>query len=272
MMWRLLMLNLCFAGTIGIQTTTDFSVQGQQVRGKIKVKNTGNELAQAVHLEIIEPKRAGEAEGSYVPSNVSPGELKEWNYESVNLADIQGQIPIIFRVNYQDTNGYHFSAQSVAIAQANNQDYASMPAPKVSARILREEDGEYKITYQIRNDTDAKFVFKPSLILPNELQVMTTETHLEVGAKKEIEVSYQVATRGALGGSRYNIFLLLRWQDGGIQRAQNFVESLEVRSKSQRFLNWNFEDWVLTILLIFAAILAIFLYRDWILGLKNHKN
>lgn len=275
MMWLQILLNLSFAGSIGIQTTTDLDLYENnhmlKVQGSIEVKNVGNEMAQAVNIEILEPKISNQL----AVVGIAPGGQSKWEIESVNIenkgSQASRQVAVVFLINYQDANGYHFSAPSVVIARFKNQDSAIEYAPKVTTSIQAEGDGEYSVRYQIKNDSNAKLILSPSLVLPKELQLVTREAPIEIEKNSEASVSYQVAKAGAIEGSRYNIFLLLRWQDQEGLRAQSFVDSLEIRGKTKIVLNWKFEDWALITLLIIAGILTICLYRDWIVGVKKYK-
>lgn len=260
-MWLACFLKISIAGTIGIQTSSEVQISKgtfeTSAKVQVKVKNTGDEMARDVSLELIEPKIPILQEAS----SLQPQQEKTWEFAKVLDRGVNGQVPFVFVIHYKDINGYPFSAPSISIAETESAQILSDEL-KIKGSIHKEGDGEFKLYFNLANTGDHKLRLKPMVVLPEELQLVTRQVPIEIKPESETEIIYQIKDIKAIKGSRYNVFLLLTWEDQNEQRAQYFIQELKIDKDSALKIKWHIEDIILGFFMILLGVYGIRLIRN----------
>jgi len=216
MKWLLLFVSFLLVASLAeatfISLTTNVQaipIDDEKTDVIVTTTNHGDEAAYNVQIDIElngirnsmkKPKETlevGEALSETFTTDLSP--LKK-----------PGTYLMIATVNYQDTNGYQFSAITPFLIAyknpTNSKVYALMKGIELTT------DGEATAIVRMKNIEDEDKTVKVEMVVPRELSTESSKT-LKLKGREEKEIPFKISSFSALEGSSYAIFAVITYED-----------------------------------------------------------
>ncbi|OGT79485.1 MAG: hypothetical protein A3H91_01645 [Gammaproteobacteria bacterium RIFCSPLOWO2_02_FULL_61_13] len=202
----LLMVGPASAGHITLQIDTTSTVRDDQLQSRVTLTNQGDESAAniQVHVELQGKRDSSPIQASL---GVQRSYARAFSRPIAGLSE--GRHPLVVIIDYTDTNGYPLTALSFAefIVGADN-------PPRIHGVIKGIELGrEAELELRVKNLDSTPRALKLRLILPKEISSSQAEYQIALGASSEHTVSLPVRNFSALEGSRYQILVLVEYDE-----------------------------------------------------------
>jgi hypothetical protein len=212
------------AGSISINMTTTASVRDGSLSVGVKVNNSGDEAASSVRPTLR--LRDREARGT-LTDTLRPGETIEQTL-AVQLADLgPGRWPFRVVVDYTDANQYPFQALHVAAVVAGDP-----PAAKFTVRdiVIPPLSESVRGDMKVKNLTDQQRDAAITTHVPEGLEATPPTQQVAFAAWQEKNVRIELINRSALAGSRYPVFVVVEYDEGGFHQALIANSTVEIRA------------------------------------------
>lgn len=244
------------AGSIAISVSTSAAMRNSGLAVAARVANSGSESAESVHvtLSFAGHVRSGRvhrrlppggsfAEELAVPASVPPG---RWPYE--------------VRVDYADPHHYAFQALQVGLVSTGGVPPPSIRLDSVGAGAVA-RSGVVRV--RVVNTGKGARRVAATVVVPRELgpPQRARWVTLAGGEKKTLEIS--ISNRGALPGSRYPVFAVLEYDEGGLHQAVIGRAIVAVVAPQAFLVRWRHQLWAgaAGLVAIWAALGAGWLVR-----------
>ena len=215
------------AKTISITIGQKAELRGDNLVVKVSVGNTGDESAKSVAANL----RFGDKSVRGKPhDDVAPNATFEEELTIPTGALGEGRWPYSIAVDYADANLYPFQALLVATLVVGNPPLAMLSVPEITSKGIA-ESGPLSIKFKnlAASERDATF----RVIVPQGLEVSDPPSNVHLNGYKEDTTSVTIVNRTALAGSRYPVFVVVEYDDGGVHQstvAQGIVEIVAPRN------------------------------------------
>jgi hypothetical protein len=213
--------------TISITISQKAEVRGDTVVVKTTVGNTGDEAAKAVaaNLRFGDQSVRGKVHDELAPNASFEEEL------SLPVGSLgPGRWPYQIAVDYADANLYPFQALLMAFTEVG-----SPPTPKVSVPEIR-SDGiadSGSLRLRVKNLGAVERDVSYRVAVPEGLEASDPTGSVHLGSWGEATESTTIVNRTALAGSKYPVFVVVEYDDGGVHQsviAQGIVEIVPPRN------------------------------------------
>ncbi len=176
----------------------------------VALKNTGDESARGLYLEVILPD-------GFKSKDVNIGDIGI--NEEVNVAfnvtvpeKVKGKYPLVLRIHYADGNSYPFSAITYTGMNVGAEKPQNVYGN--ADKITVPKDGEEKITVKVTNRGDKKQTITSTIYMPTEFKADQVKKTFDANAKSQTEVAYKVGDLGGVSGNTYVGTVALEYDDG----------------------------------------------------------
>lgn len=235
------------AGTITMQVSTTCSVADDGVTVQVTATNTGDEAATNVRINAVM--------GELTASSPSMARLEPGSDFPVRLffqprLTVPGAYPVAVTVDFQDVNGYVFSAVSSGVFIHMSQAESLVTAERKTAVLGRDN----KLSLTIENRDSSANEVSIRLISPREIEVEPPVKSVRAEAGGKAETVFTLRNRSARDGAAYPVLAFLEYERGGIHFT--FVtENLVTVGRAENFFKRNrFIFAAAGLLLLLAAI------------------
>jgi hypothetical protein len=212
------------AGTISITIAQRAQLADGKLNVTVTVSNNGDEAAQSV-VPVLR-FRDQEARGTLRPALEPKTGFEETLTVTTDVG--QGRWPYRLAVDYTDANQYPFQALQVQTVTAGNP-----PPSKVAITSLKPQGpvaGTENVDVAMKNLTGDARTLIVGLMVPDGL--------LELAGWGEQKLAIPVTNRTALAGSRYPVFAVAEYDDGGVHQTsigQGVVEIIAAEGGAQQW-------------------------------------
>lgn len=198
------------AGSITITPDVRVRVEGEKLRGTLRVTNLGNASAHRVRVDLILPlgsvrmpgeRSLGPGVGIDLPVETSLGELKK------------GTHPLGVVVQFEDDNGQPFSALG-AVAFPYRQGAGGRLRCKGMPLIMEGRRGN--LVFEVQNPGDGITAVKATLLHPREFSASKASLEANVPGGGRKALSFALTNQSALSGAAYPAFCLVEYDEGGL--------------------------------------------------------
>jgi len=223
------------AGSITINMTTKTELGDKELSVNLVVTNSGDEAAGSVVpiLRLRDHEARGAREDSLPPGGKMERTLV------VPADDLgEGRWPIRVAVSYTDQNQYPFQALHVALITRGNPLPGKVAVTKVDVTPL---ESSADVDLKVKNLAGVERAASVTLFAPEDIEVQGGPEQVTLDAWAEDSVSFEITNRTALTGSRYPVFAVVEYDDGGTHhaiQAQGIVEVRSPRAFLPRALLW----------------------------------
>jgi hypothetical protein len=241
------------AGTISITTELTTTQRSGALALSLKVRNSGDEAAQAVV--------AGVRFGSHkvrAPARptLSPGQSMEAALDIPWTPATPGQWPLTTTVDYTDGNGYAYQAVQVALVSTAAASPALLAVLNVDAgQVAR--DGHVKVRFKSLSELERHV--RAEFVVPRGLEVDASVRLLEIEPWADAEARATIVNRAALPGSRYPVFVTLEYDDDSGHHAALGNGLVEIVSAPETSVSYA---WIVAAVLTIAWV-AVLIYRRY---------
>ena len=223
------------AGSITINMTTKTELSDKELSVNLVVTNSGDEAAGSV-VPILR-MRDHEARGAREDSLPPNGKMERTLV--VPADDLgEGRWPIRVAVSYTDQNQYPFQALHVTLVTRGNPLPGKVAVTKVDVTPL---ESSADVNLKVKNLAGVERAASVTLFAPEDIEVQGGPEQVTLDAWAEDAVSFEITNRTALTGSRYPVFAVVEYDDGGTHhaiQAQGIVEVRSPRAFLPRALLW----------------------------------
>ncbi len=198
---------------------------------EVKLVNSGDEPAYQVQVNFVLPS------GFQAPP-ISVGNLepnKPYTKKATLKIDeiVPGTYPLGVLTYYQDANGYPFSSPSFFPIVFQEVTASSVFGALQPLTLSGQETKE--ATLKVRNLDNAPHQVKATLFLPRELVSTANEKILDLAAKEEREITFDVSSFGALPGSSYPLFVSLDYKENNLHYSSLARGTVSIVEKKEAF-------------------------------------
>lgn len=224
------------AKTISITIKQRAELRGESLVVNVTVGNTGDESAKAVavNLRFGDKHVRGKLRDDLPPNGTFEEEL------SVPTGALgQGRWPYAIAVDYADANLYPFQALLVTTTAVGSPPPAKLAVNEITASAIA-ESGPLRVHLKNLSDTARDLSYR--VIVPEGLEASDGSGAVPLEGWGETTETITVVNRTALAGSRYPVFVVLEYDDGGLHQSivsQGVVEIVPPRNfweQNQTFL------------------------------------
>ncbi len=219
---------------------------------EVNLVNSGDDVAYSGSLELMYPPMLSSEPLFY--NTVNPN-VNYTGHVNVSLKDymIPGFYPVLFSLQFQDSNGYPiymlFESRLTVGRQSNSKVYAELSDVEFP-------DGKSgKLTLKIRNADDVPHTVETRLMIPGSLKSDKSDETLELMPQTEEEIDYRISNFMALPGSNLYAFVAVEYDEDGIHYSTLARGKVVVSEKSDTDLS-SFSLLVLVVL----AVLGVYSY------------
>jgi len=215
------------AKTISITITQRAEQRGANLVVNLTVGNTGDESAKAVtpNLKFGDKQVKGKTHDDVAPNTTFEEEL---TIETGTLGP--GRWPYQVRVDYADANLYPFQALLVTSLPIENPPTAKLSVSKIESEGIA-DSGPIDIRLKNLSATERDVGFH--VVVPEGLEAPDAAATVHLAGWAEVTSSATILNRTALAGSKYPVFVVVEFDDGGMHQSvigQGIVEIVAPRN------------------------------------------
>jgi hypothetical protein len=224
------------------------SPDGLTLTGIYSIKNQGDELAKNVfpvlkidNFSLSLEKRmifAGEKFVWKVDAKIPSNQLCLKISETCPVVlPNRGDIAVRIDKQYQDANGYPFSAPEVLVLSTEQKGISSQSSEYGMLIVTTENQGNglFKVEYDVKNMTDSLMEVEIQPVLPEQMRLQTQVQTLKIGPKAGLLTYFLFRNEKALDGSIYQIPVVARWKDAeGYRRSLSQIGGIKVQSSDSK--------------------------------------
>jgi len=221
------------AGSITMETTIKVEV-GPTVKVTLTGRNKGNDTANDVapSFRFDNAVRKGK-----LVDHLPPKGSQEWVVE-FPVPEKKGRYPLLCTVSYTDPGFRGYSAVSASMVDVGGVFPARLRGSVSSIRL----DSEGTLDVTIESAEPELHDYSVTAFLPDELGGIRDVGKVRASTKETGKLSIPITNHGALGGSRYPVYAIIRTTDGDHTTAAMLTGSIEVTSSTpwewQSGLRW----------------------------------
>lgn len=244
------------AGFLRISSESDLRLIEKKgeifLQGKFTLQNQGDESAKDVFPEFTMDRWA------LALSKQSLDPMQKWTWDVdeqiprsllcikasadclLALPD-QGDFPLRVDKNYQDQNGYAFSAPDILRLSFDRKASSDKKFEliKLELKVIAESESQYRADYVIRNQVDRPIKLALHHLVPKEVETTTADLPVEIFALGELRGSFIFRNKTGLIGSEYLSFLVAEMTEN---HRRKFVWS-SASFKIQKFIEPARSGW-----------------------------
>lgn len=205
--------SVASAGTISMSISHRLEIEAERITAVVTVSNSGDEAAHSVGtvLEIMGTEYRGEPRTS-----LEPGASYEERLEAPVLGEAEGRWPYRIAVDYTDANQYPFQALSVATFQRGNPPPAEIALTSVTVPGLAQQG---VLVAGVKNLSDSERSASLRLVTPRGMEAPNGKTEFSLAPWEDRSLEVSVVNRFALAGSRYPVYAVVEYEEGGLHQA-----------------------------------------------------
>ena len=203
------------ADTLSIRIGTTVHTDGDTLSVRVTSANRGNATAYDVHVHLY----VGERQMTRALSApLAAGQSESVRFESRVRPLRAGRYPLTVRLDFNDAQGYPFTALSVTTFHSRRDVDADLV---VIARDMHLSDQANGLALDVINMAPVARQVKASLILPREMETPSPSRFLRLNAGfDERSLSFAILNRGARPGASYPVFCILEYDDNDLHCTQ----------------------------------------------------
>ena len=239
-----------------------------RITGSYKIENLGDELARDVFPSIT----IGTWQWAGEPHALNPKEAFSWQITQNFSLDAlrcqaaacagkelprKGNIPLLVHRNYQDQNGYQFSAaevQIIPLGELTVEEFATLRVPDLAGKLQFVGNGqEFTGELQIQNTTPETKQVSVRYFTSREIQILSEPQFVEVKPNAISAVKFNAKNFRGLNGSSYGTFAVLEWESHGLRKTLSVGAPIPLKEPDHT-INY------LLIILMLLIVLPILLY------------
>jgi len=238
--------NLAQAGIIRLQIQTHVKLKNNKMDIGINIKNLGDVGAFNLrcHLFLEEKEIIG-----HNLERLDPGKSYLFKFKKALTYKTAGRYPLMLRVDYEDGNGYPFSALSVMPFKYRIDAPSDIEITGENLSI--ERDGILK--FKLKNLRDFPITLKAFLFLPKELSADSPYKRLTLQPKKTADLNFKVINFSAREGSLYPVFCILEYDKASIHHTV-ISKSLITIKKEEPFFKKTKWFWEVALIVILSIV------------------
>jgi hypothetical protein len=215
------------AKTISITITQRAEMRGTNLVVSATVGNTGDESAKAVTANVRFGDKAvrGKTHDDVAPNATFDEEL---TIETGTLGP--GRWPYQVTVDYADANLYPFQALLVTTIPIENPPTAKLSVSKIESSGIADSG---PLTVHVKNLSATERDVSYRVVVPEGLEASDPTASVHLAAWAEATSSATIVNRTALAGSKYPVFVVVEYDDGGMHQTvigQSIVEIVAPRN------------------------------------------
>jgi hypothetical protein len=215
------------AKTISITITQRAEQQGTKLVVHTTVGNTGDESAKAVtaNLRFGDATVKGKTHDDLAPNASFDEDLA---VETGTLGP--GRWPYQVTVDYADANLYPFQALLVTTFPVGSPPTAKLSVAKIESSGIADSGS---ITIHLKNLAAVERDVAYRVVVPEGLEATDPTGRVHLGSWAETTASATIVNRTALAGSKYPVFVVVEYDDGGTHQSvigQSIVEIVPPRN------------------------------------------
>lgn len=233
------------AGILTIETQTTIQTTDNQLDVTVSITNRGDEPADnsQINLFVLGEKLQGR-----VKKRIGPGssEIDVFRKSLSSLA--QGRYPLSVVVDFHDANQYPFSALSgmtFFIGEDVNSEIA------ITADDLA-MDREGVLTYHVKNMGHDLLDVSANLILPKEFSSVLVKKSLQVDARADKQISFDIHNFSARDGGKYPLYCSFEYDKNNIHHTTMASLNVSVKHEDSWFqrMKWLWGGMISLLLLL----------------------
>ena len=220
------------AGTISMTIAQRATLTDGTLSVTVTLSNNGDEAAQSV-VPVLR-FRDQEARGTLRPALEPKTSVEDTLTITTDVG--AGRWPYRLAVDYTDANQYPFQALQVQVVAAGN------PAPsKVAITSVKPQGpvaGTSSVDVAMKNLAGDARTLVVGLMVPDGLEATQPGGTVALAGWGEQKLAIPVTNRTALAGSRYPVFAVVEYDDGGVHEAsvgQGIVEIIAAEGGVQQW-------------------------------------
>jgi hypothetical protein len=220
------------AKTISITIGQKAELRGDSLAVKTNVGNTGDESAKsvAVNLGFGDKKVRGK-----LHDDLAPNASFEEEVVVPTGALGEGRWPYTVAVDYADANLYPFQALLVTTVVVGSPTPPKVSVPAVEASPIGDSG---PLSIQLKNLAGTERDVSYRVIAPEGLEATDPSGTMHLKAWGEDSTSATIVNRTALAGSKYPVFVVVEYDDGGTHQSvvqRGLVEIVPPRNFWERY-------------------------------------
>ena len=227
--------------------------KGLLLTGTLSITNRGDEPAKEVHPRIAIDQFSVALE----KRTIAPGDFFVWKLKlQIPKAKMclsvspqcpialggKGDVAIRIDKQYQDVNGYQFSAPEVLVLSTDLAATGAANSVAYGMLLVTTEaqgGGLFKVEYDVKNMTDEAIEVEIQPVLPEQMRLMTQLVPLKIGPKAGLLTHFLFRNEKALEGSTYQIPVVATWLDGdGYRRSLSQIGGIKVQNQAVESRSW----------------------------------
>jgi hypothetical protein len=228
--------------------------KGLLLTGTFSITNRGDEPAKEVHPRFT----IDHFSASLEKRTIAPGEFFVWKLKlqvpkakmCINISPRcpvalggKGDLAIRIDKQYQDSNGYQFSAPEVLVLSTDLAATGSANSVAYGMLLVTTEaqgGGLFKVEYDVKNMTEEAIEVEIQPVLPEQMRLMTQLVALKIGPKAGLLTHFLFRNEKALEGSTYQIPVVATWRDGeGFRRSLSQIGGIKVQNQATVSRPWR---------------------------------
>ena len=244
-----------------------------KVTGSYKIENQGDEMARDVFPSVT----IGTWQWAGAPHALNPKEGFTWQInQSFSLDALRcpatecggrdlprrGNIPLLVHRNYQDQNGYQFSAaevQIIPLGELTESELAIVRVPELAGKLQFVGNGqEFTGELQIQNTTPESKQVSVRYFTSREIQILSLPQFVEVKPNRILSVEFKAKNFRGLNGSSYGTFALLEWESLGLRKALAVGAPISLKEPDNTI---NYLLIILMLLIVLPTLLYFSVFR-----------